>query len=93
MTGNLSIAFGKEKNPEEIERLAREVSYILYSLPLEILYAYRHPYERFLLKIKIEGKEYLDAALAQGNGVIALGAHLGSFTLLGMRLAARRLSI
>jgi KDO2-lipid IV(A) lauroyltransferase len=39
------------------------------------------------LKIKIEGKELLDSALAQGNGVIALGAHVGSFTLLGARLA------
>jgi KDO2-lipid IV(A) lauroyltransferase len=40
------------------------------------------------LNIKIKGKEYLDATLARGNGVIALGAHLGSFTLLGTRLAA-----
>jgi KDO2-lipid IV(A) lauroyltransferase len=43
--------------------------------------------ERFLLKIKIKGKEYLDASLTKGKGVIALGAHFGSFTLLGSRLA------
>ena len=87
VTGNLSIAFGKEKTPEEIEKLAREVFSHLVLTPLETLYAYRHSYERFLLKIKIEGKEHLDSALAQGNGVIALGAHFGPFTLLGGRLA------
>jgi KDO2-lipid IV(A) lauroyltransferase len=87
VTGNLSIAFGKKKNPEEIKRLAREVSFHLVLTPLETIYAYRNPYERFLSKIKIEGKEILDSALAQGNGVIALGAHFGPFTLLGARLA------
>jgi KDO2-lipid IV(A) lauroyltransferase len=29
----------------------------------------------------------LDAALAKGNGVIALGSHLGAFTIMGTRLA------
>ena len=87
VTGNLFIAFGKKKNPEEIKRLAREVFFHLVLTPLETIYAYRNPYERFLLKIKIEGKEILDSALAQGNGVIALGAHFGPFTLLGTRLA------
>ena len=87
VTENLSIAFGKEKNPEEIKRLAREISFHLVLTPLEVIYAYTNPFERFLLKIKIEGKELLDSALAQGNGVIALGAHFGSFALLGARLA------
>lgn len=88
--GNLLIAFGKEKTPEEIRRLARKVSFHLVLTPLETIYAYRNSYERFLSKIRVEGKEFLDSALAEGNGVIALGAHLGSFTLIGARLALER---
>lgn len=37
--------------------------------------------------ISIVGRDNLDAALAKGNGVILLGAHLGNFFLLGTRLA------
>jgi KDO2-lipid IV(A) lauroyltransferase len=87
--GNLSVAFGKEKDLNEIERLAKEVFFHFTLTPLETVYLAANglPFDRFILKIKIEGREYLDAALGQGKGVIALGAHLGSFTLLGSRLA------
>jgi len=34
----------------------------------------------------IQGMEYLVAALAKGRGVIALGAHIGNFVLVGARL-------
>jgi len=36
--------------------------------------------------IHIHGKEHLESALRKGKGVIALGAHLGNFVLLGTRL-------
>jgi len=87
--GNLSLAFGNEKDSKEIRRLAKEIFYHFTLTPLETLYlgANSFPFDRFVLKIKIEGKEHLDAALGRGKGVIALGAHLGSFTLLGTRLA------
>ena len=87
--GNLSLAFGNEKDSKEIRRLAKEIFYHFTLTPLETVYAIANgiPLERFFLKIKIEGKEHLDAALARGKGVIALGAHFGSFTLLGTRLA------
>jgi KDO2-lipid IV(A) lauroyltransferase len=38
--------------------------------------------------VAIEGEEYLKRALEKGKGVIALGAHLGNFTMVGPRLAA-----
>jgi KDO2-lipid IV(A) lauroyltransferase len=87
--GNLSLAFGNEKDSKEIRRLAKEIFYHFTLTPLETVYLAANgiPFERFLLNIKIEGKEHLDAALARGKGVIALGAHFGSFTLLGTRLA------
>ena len=38
--------------------------------------------------VAIEGEEYLKQALEKGKGVIAFGAHLGNFTMIGPRLAA-----
>ena len=82
---NLSIAFGEEKDDEEIQRIIKDVFYHLAMTGFETIYGMAHPWES-LQSIKIEGKEHLDAALSRGNGVIAVGAHLGSFTLLGPRL-------
>jgi KDO2-lipid IV(A) lauroyltransferase len=36
--------------------------------------------------IQIQGKENLESALRKGKGVIAFGAHIGNFVLLGTRL-------
>ncbi|MGQ9647186.1 MAG: lysophospholipid acyltransferase family protein [Thermodesulfobacteriota bacterium] len=87
--GNLFFAFGNEKDMKEIRRLAKEVFCHFCLTPLETLFlvANGFPLERYISKVKIEGKENLEAALARGRGVIALGAHLGSFTLVGSRLA------
>ena len=38
--------------------------------------------------VAIEGEEHLKRALEKGKGVIALGAHLGNFTMIGPRLTA-----
>jgi KDO2-lipid IV(A) lauroyltransferase len=86
---NLSIAFGREKDLREIKILAREAFFHFTLTPLETVYVIANalPFERFILKIKIDGKEHLDEALTKKKGVIALGVHLGSFTLLGTRLA------
>ena len=86
---NLSVAFGKEKKMDEIKRLAKEVFSHFTLTPLESVYLIAHafPFERFILNIKIKGKEHLEMALAKRKGVIALGGHLGAFTLLGTRLA------
>lgn len=84
---NLSSAFGGEKDSKELTKLAKEVFFNFTLTPLETIYMASVPFERFIKRIKITGREYLDAALAKGNGVIGLGSHLGSFTLLGTRLA------
>lgn len=82
---NLSLAFGEEDLKKRI-KMAKEIFIQLTLTPLETVYAYSHSFNKFLKKIEIQGKEYIDQALAQGKGVIALGAHLGSFTLVGARL-------
>jgi KDO2-lipid IV(A) lauroyltransferase len=38
--------------------------------------------------VAVEGEEHLKRALEKRNGVIALGAHLGNFTMIAPRLAA-----
>jgi len=47
-----------------------------------------HSKERIIGSIRLQGEEHLQEALAKGKGVLALSAHLGSFTLIGARLAA-----
>ena len=89
---NLSFAFGQEKRPDEIHRLARDVFYHLVLTPLETIYSAASAIRTHQLspEISIDGKERLDEALSRGRGVIALGAHFGSFTMLGARLGAER---
>jgi lauroyl/myristoyl acyltransferase len=36
--------------------------------------------------VHIQGKENLESALSKGKGVIAFGAHIGNFVLLGTRI-------
>jgi KDO2-lipid IV(A) lauroyltransferase len=44
--------------------------------------------QKIIETVKLEGEEHLQRALEKGKGVLALSAHLGSFTLIGARLAA-----
>jgi len=44
--------------------------------------------ERIIAKVALTGEAHLQDALKQGRGVLALSAHLGSFTMIGPRLAA-----
>jgi KDO2-lipid IV(A) lauroyltransferase len=44
--------------------------------------------ERILSTVALEGEEHIKQALEMGKGVLALSAHLGSFTMIGVRLAA-----
>jgi Kdo2-lipid IVA lauroyltransferase/acyltransferase len=44
--------------------------------------------ERIISTVILEGEDHLKEALARRKGVLALSAHLGSFTMIGARLAA-----
>jgi KDO2-lipid IV(A) lauroyltransferase len=46
------------------------------------------PKEKIIGTVRLEGEQHLQQALAKGRGVIALSAHLGSFSTIGARLAA-----
>ena len=44
--------------------------------------------EKIISTVALEGEEHVKRALEKGKGVLALSAHLGSFTMIGARLAA-----
>ncbi len=89
MEENIALTLGKEF-PSEAERkdlvwrawksFARGV--------LDTTAVMHHSKARIVGSIRLDGEEHLQSALAKGKGVLALSAHLGSFTMIGPRLAA-----
>ena len=55
---------------------------------LETTVVMHSPREKIIQTVHLEGEEHLQHALRYGKGVLALSAHLGTFTLIGARLAA-----
>ena len=89
MEENVSMALSDEFLPVErrktVARMAwRNFVQGLYETACT-LYTSR---DMICASVAIEGEEYLKRALEKGKGVIALGAHLGNFTMIGPRLAA-----
>lgn len=85
--GNLTLAFGKEKNPQEKLALHREATTNIIKNSFEMLAVINPINKRYLNSvIQIEGREHLEASLKKGKGVIAIGGHFGSFTLVGIKL-------
>jgi len=83
---SLSLAFGKEKTPQEIEKISKECFTNIAKGGAEIIYLMDKP---ALLKsrVEIKGKENLDAALNRGKGIILVSAHFGNFPLLLAKLS------
>ncbi|WAC08978.1 MAG: lysophospholipid acyltransferase family protein [Thermodesulfobacteriota bacterium] len=85
--GNLNLAFGKEKKTREKLALYREATINTIKNYFEMLAVINALNKRYLNSaIQIEGRENLEASLKKGKGVIAVGGHLGSFTLVGIKL-------
>ena len=84
---NVGLAFGEKLNKAQVEEIARKSLQNFFHDFVEIAIALVTKAEDLRSEIPIEGLENLDAALAKGRGVIALGAHLGNFFLAGTRLA------
>jgi KDO2-lipid IV(A) lauroyltransferase len=83
---SLNIALGKEKSAAEIAEIARNCFIFMAKSGVEMLYLTDRP--RLLkARIRLEGKEYLDQALAKGKGVILVSAHFGNFPLMLARLS------
>lgn len=90
---HLTMAFGKEKNKQEIRALAKKTFEMLGKNAGEILRASRistiQELEEFLV---VHGYENFEAANGKGKGVIFLTAHLGAFDLQVTTMAMRGLN-
>ena len=79
---NLNYAYGHEKSPAEIEKLARQVFQNLAQIPLEICWSLRLGVNDFLPYCDVKGYANLQAALEKGKGVLFFSAHIGNWELL-----------
>ena len=81
---NLTYAFGHQKQPEEIEKIARQVFINLVKIVFEIGWSLNLD-ERHLSKhFKIDGYHHLKKAYEKGKGVLLLTAHCGNWELLSV---------
>ena len=83
---NLRCAFGRTKSDAEIKTIARRYFHNFGKGLVDLIYYADHQHLTDQ-NIRIEGKEHLDKALAQGKGVILTGGHFGNFILMYHKLA------
>lgn len=83
---SLNIAFGKEKDANEIRRIAKASFVYMARGVLELLHIIFHP-DKIKQKVTIEGKDNLDKALAEGKGAVCVTAHFGNFPLMLVKFA------
>jgi len=84
---NIRIALGDQFDDSAIELTARRSLRNFFHGCVEAAMAVGDDDDELCSRIALVGREHLDAALAEGNGVLLLSAHLGNFFLLGSRLA------
>jgi Kdo2-lipid IVA lauroyltransferase/acyltransferase len=89
---NLSAAFGRSYSAPTKEGIAHGVQENFTRSLIDCFLQLKDP-ERARRKVTIDGLENLTAALAKGKGVIALGAHIGNFVLVGTRLGMEGYSV
>jgi KDO2-lipid IV(A) lauroyltransferase len=83
---NLKIAFGSSYDNQNIENITRMLANHLGLNLAETLLSGTKNKNTILDRISIHGAENLDKALSHGKGVIAVSAHLGNFTLIGVKM-------
>ncbi len=84
---NLAAAFGESYSPATKKGLAKGVQEHFAKNLLDCFLQLADP-DHTRRSVTVEGLENIEAALAKGKGVIALGAHIGNFVLVGTRVAA-----
>jgi len=82
---NLRLAFGKEKNEEQLKEIADRCFNHFGNGMVDLIYLLDRP-DMIADLVKIEGKEYLDNALKSGKGAILVSAHFGNFILMYLRM-------
>ncbi len=85
---NLSLALGDRFDSTKIRTMARASLRNFFCSCCELGFAVGQTPRQLQAEIRIQGREHMTAALARGQGAIALSGHLGNFFLVGTRLAA-----
>lgn len=75
---HLRLAYGARLSPERARRLARQAFEYIGRHVAEVVHSPR----RADVGLRIEGADVMRSSLADGRGVIAVSAHLGSYGLL-----------
>jgi KDO2-lipid IV(A) lauroyltransferase len=76
---NLALAFGRTMTGPERRSIARRSFQNFGRVVFETLLLSRWSRERVLALVDVEGRRHLDAALAQGRGVLVFTAHYGNW--------------
>lgn len=84
---NIAAVFCYQRNSVPVDQLARRSLRNFCFDVVEMGIALESSDDEIRSLVPMAGREYLDAALEKGGGVILLSAHLGNFFLLGTRLA------
>ena len=82
---SLAIAFGREKSPQEIKKIAKESFVFIARSGTELIFLMYRP-QLLREHVFIENKRLLDSALSRGKGVILVSGHFGNFPLMMLRL-------
>ena len=85
---NLQIAFGNTFDKKQLTKIAQSLSENLGLNFAETLISSTTKKKSLLDSIQIHGVEHLEKALSHNKGVLAFSAHLGNFTLIGLKMAA-----
>jgi KDO2-lipid IV(A) lauroyltransferase len=85
--GNLHAALGNDSSANQIRQIAQNSLKNFFRVFAEVAISLAAATEELGNMVSVLGYEHLNAALAKGNGVILVSAHLGNFFLLGTRLA------
>lgn len=79
---NLRRSFGAERSAAEIRQLARRSFQNVGMNLVEGCCYFLRPTQVMLSRVRMEGREHLQAAAARGRGVLILTAHFGNWELL-----------
>jgi KDO2-lipid IV(A) lauroyltransferase len=84
----LSIAFGKEKSKEELQKICKDCFYNAGRGAIELgAFMARPALIKETFSFEGDSRENLDAAFKEGRGVIGISAHFGNFPLMLLYLA------
>ncbi|MCM8813663.1 MAG: lysophospholipid acyltransferase family protein [Candidatus Omnitrophica bacterium] len=84
---NIALAMGPACAAEEVRAIYARSCRMMGEAVMDSLRYGVIPAEQVRRRIQMEGFEHIRQALAQGRGIVGVSAHLGSFPLLGCRLA------